>query len=796
MTDELVRLRAALQGRYRLERELGHGGTATVWQAEDLKHHRTVALKVLRPDLASALAAERFLREIRVTGRLAHPHILPLFDSGKRDGFLYYAMPYVPGESLRQRLEREKQLPLADACRIAREVADALDYAHRHGIVHRDIKPENIMLAEGHALVADFGVSRALEASAPGDRLTDAGLAVGTVHYMSPEQAAGREVDGRADIYSLGCVLYELIAGVPPFQGATAESVLRQHMIEPPRPLTSLRPDVPPELEHAVAKALAKVPGDRWPSGAAFAAALTLGAEPLPQPATVARRRVRRATLVGGVAGAVAIVVAVGGFVGWLRRRPTPSVAVLCFASLSPDSADAYLADGLTEEITARLGQIRRLEVKSRTSGSHFCRKPSDDAGRALGVANVVGGSVRRDGHRLRVTVVLERAKTGVRVWGSEFDGPDTAALRFEESIATAVARATAGQLTPSERASLTSPPTRDPLAHDHYLRGNHYLAQRTPRGVEHAIAEYNTAVRIDPRFVEALARLAYGYALFLYYGWPYHSLTTDSLLTLTRVNADRALATDSTLAEAWLARGRVLEVLHPRTYDGAIAAYQRALALDSLDAEIDNVLGATLRELGDDSGAVRAFRQALLLEPDRPTTLTLLGIEAALARRYDVARQWTDSALAVDPGFYEAYVSRGFYRLYDGDTAGARADAQVALQLPSGSHLAEESLLVLIESRERRMSAARVRATRMLRGLGHSRPSPLQGSLVAQALVATGDRGRAVDVLTRVRPRGAALWFWLRPAGFDALRADQRFDRLVAESRPPIETTLPARTQ
>jgi len=787
MADEVAHFREALRGRYRLERKLGRGGMATVWLAEDLKQHRSVALKVLRPELASVLAAERFVREIRVTGNLAHPHIVPLFDSGQADGFLYYVMPYVPGKSLRQRLEREKQFSLEEACRITAEVADALDYAHRHGVVHRDIKPENILVSEGHALVADFGVSRALAAAEKGDRLTETGLAVGTLHYMSPEQAAGdRDVDGRADIYALGCVLYEMVAGVPPFQGATAESVLRQHLLETPRPLAAFRPGVPAEMERAVATALAKVPADRWPSGAAFAAALQGAGAP-------ARSATRGGRRILGVAVATACaVMGIALLSSRLVGRPAASVAVLCFANLSPDSSDVYLADGLTEEITARLGQVTRLRVKSRTSVSHFCHKPSEDAGRALEVANLVSGSVRREGHRLRVTVALERARRGVRVWGDEFDGPDTAVLRFEERIATAVARATAGRLTPAERESLASPPTRDPVALDHYLRGNHYLSQRTARGVERAIAEYRAAVRLDPQFVAALARLAYGYALFLYYGWPYHALTVDSLLTLTRVNADRALATDSTLAEAWLARGRFLEVLHPRTYEGAIAAYQRAVALDSQDAEVHNILGASLRELGDDAGAERAFHRALLLEPDRATTLTLLGIQAALDRRYDAARRWTDSALAVDPGFYEAYVSRGFYRLFSGDTAGARADAEVALQLPSGSHLGEETLLILIAARERRMPAARAGALHMLQALGPGRPSPLQGALVAQALAAVGDRERALDVLERARPRGAALWFWLRPAGFDTLRADPRFVRLVAESRPPTEAAAP----
>jgi TolB-like protein/Flp pilus assembly protein TadD len=572
-----------------------------------------------------------------------------------------------------------------------------------------------------------------------------------------------------------------MLAGVPPFQGATGESVLRQQLVEPPRPIATFRPGVPPAVERAVARALAKAPADRWPTAGAFAAALAArdGAAPAPPPPPPAPRRL-------WLAGAVVTLAAAGLGVLALRARrlPARSVAVLCFANLSTDSADVYLADGLSEEITARLGQVRQLVVKSRTSVSHFCRRPSDDPGRALRVANLVSGSVRRDGHRLRVTVALERADRGVRVWGDEFDGPDTAVLGFEERIASTVAHATAGRVSAAEQAALAAPPTRDALAYDHYLRGNHYLAQRTARGVERGIAEYQAAARLDPQFVDALARLAYGYALLLYYGWPYQGLPADSLVALTRTYADRALAADSGVAEGWLARGRLLEVLHPRTYEGAVAAYRRAAALDPQDAEIANILGATLRELGDDSGAVAAFHRALALEPDRATTLSLLGIQAGLERRYDAARRWTDSALAVDPGFYEAYVARGFYRLFAGDTAGARADVQVAAQLPSGVHLAEQTLLALIETREGRVPAARQRSERMLHALGAHRPTPLQGSLVAQALAAAGERAQALDVLERVEPRGAALWFWLRPAGLDPLRSDRRFVALVAQAR------------
>jgi len=777
MNDDAARLRAALHGRFRLERVLGRGGMATVWLAQDLKLDRPIALKVLRPDIASALTAERFIREIRVTGNLSHPHILPLFDSGEAEGFLYYVMPYVTGETLRQRLEREKQLPIGDALRITGEVADALDYAHRQGIVHRDIKPENIMLSEGHALVADFGVARAIAAAAPGDKLTEPGLAVGTLHYISPEQAEGRQtVDGRADCYALGCVLYEMLAGVPPFQGVTAESLLRQHLVETPRPVTAFRPAVDHRIARAIARALAKTPADRWRSGADFVAALH---RPPPH---------RRPVML--VAGTALAIIVTAGLLRWLPKHGvTNTLGVLYFDNLSDDSADVYLAEGLTEEIIARLGQIERLSVKSRTASWPYRGKTAAGPaalGRALRVMNLVSGSVRRSRHRLRVGVELVRANSGARLWGAEFDRPDTDLLEVEANVASAVASAVAGRLAPAERRALDSAVTRDPIAYDHYLRGNHYLAQRTARAVRLAIAEYDSAAVRDSRFTEARARQAYGYALFLYYGWRYDTVSNATLLAWGQRCANQALQADSNAAEAWLAQGRMLEIAHPVTYQGAIAAYRRASALDARDPEILSILGATLRELGDDSGAVLAFHHALALDPDRATTLTLLGIQASLAGNYGEALRWADSALAVDPGFYDAYISRGFYRLFRGDTAGAHADAQVASQLPTGNHLSDETLLVLIAAQEGDTRGARHRITEVVKRFDTAHPSPLVGTLLARAWVGVGDRERALDVLERVAPRGAALWFWLRFAGFDPIRSDPRFRQIVAQSALP----------
>ncbi|MDQ3136908.1 MAG: serine/threonine protein kinase, partial [Gemmatimonadota bacterium] len=289
MTDTLTRLIPALAGRYLVERELGQGGMATVYLAHDLRHDRQVAIKVLRPELAAVIGADRFLSEIRTTANLQHPHILPLFESGAADSFLFYVMPFIEGESLRDRLTREKQLPIGDAVRIASEVASALDYAHRHRVIHRDIKPENILLHDGRALVADFGIALAAS-KAGGSRMTETGMSLGTPHYMSPEQAMGeREITARSDVYALGCVLYEMLIGEPPFTGPTAQAIVAKVMTEKPARLATRRDRVPPQVEDAVLTALEKLPADRFATAAKFAEALAA-------PASVAAVRANAAT--------------------------------------------------------------------------------------------------------------------------------------------------------------------------------------------------------------------------------------------------------------------------------------------------------------------------------------------------------------------------------------------------------------------------------------------------------------------------------------------------------------------
>ncbi len=388
----LDRLQTALAERYTIERELGRGGMATVYLAEDLKHHRRVALKVLRPELSPALGADRFLREIETASRLQHPHILSLHDSGEAAGLLYYAMPYVEGESLRARLAREVQLDATDAVRIAEEVADALACAHAAGVLHRDIKPENILLTGGHAVVADFGIARAIDAVAA-DRLTETGLALGTPHYMSPEQASGaRVLDARSDLYALGCVLYEMLAGEPPFNGPSSQAILARHAVDPVPCLRTVRSTVSPALEAAVGKALAKVPADRFASALEFKEALGRASR---EPAVVAPAAGRRRLAIGlaaVVVGAGAAGALLAGFgadrpVTADGERPIRSLAVAPLENLTGDSAQVYLAHGITDQLVTTLAQIGALRVvglKADQAGIPGCgagAHPSDRRG-------------------------------------------------------------------------------------------------------------------------------------------------------------------------------------------------------------------------------------------------------------------------------------------------------------------------------------------------------------------------------------------------------------------------------
>ncbi|MGH7530055.1 MAG: protein kinase domain-containing protein, partial [Gemmatimonadales bacterium] len=461
--DPIAVLNAALADRYVIDHELGQGGMAVVYLARDLRHERFVALKTLRPDVAVAVGQERFLREIRLAARLQHPNILAVYDSGEAAGALYYVMPYVEGESLRNRLDREPQLPLEEALQIAREVADALSYAHDHDVVHRDIKPENIMLtgsAGGHAIVADFGIARAISAAGT-DKLTKTGLAIGTAAYMSPEQAAGTgQVDRRSDIYSLACVLYEMLAGQPPFTGPTVQAILARHSLDSVPRLKIVREMIPDQLERVINRALAKAPADRYQTAAQFAEAVAAASTGRISRVTAPRLfgsggfpwRMRTPVVVATILPLLAVL-AVGAWIllggsgdgsdGTSAGRLDPArVAVLYFQDLSPDSSLGYLADGLTEALIDELGAIPALDVVSRGGVVPFRDRqpPRDSVARVLSAGSLVEGTVEAVGSRARVVVRLVDGSSGADLRREAFELPHSSQLAIRDSLARQVA--------------------------------------------------------------------------------------------------------------------------------------------------------------------------------------------------------------------------------------------------------------------------------------------------------------------------------------------------------------------
>ncbi|HEU5304605.1 MAG TPA: protein kinase, partial [Gemmatimonadales bacterium] len=480
MADPLDHLRAALEGRYAVERQIGQGGMATVYLARDLRHDRPVAVKVLRPELAASIGADRFLREIRVAAQLQHPNILALYDSGEAGPFLYYVMPFVQGESLRGRLDRENQLSVPDAIALTCEIADALHYAHTNRIIHRDIKPENILIQEGHALVADFGIARAVT-QAGGDKLTETGMAVGTPHYMSPEQALGGEhVDGRADEYSLACMVYEMLVGQPPFQGPNAMAILARHSMEVVPSLQVVRSSVPDEVEDAIMRALEKTPADRFSTVREFADALAevdlgnlerrtssrsmrarrstgqtgrrTGGVPTPPPSSLKARLVQLSQtrkVVFGSAAAVVLLLIVGLSARWLWSKPAgpngstagldPNrIAVLYFENRSGQDSLGYLADGLTEVLIHELSEVKPLKVIS-TGGVAPYRKTTigaDSIGRALKVGTLVQGSVASLGSKLRLSVSLINAANGEEIGSKTLERPRDEIFALQDDVA------------------------------------------------------------------------------------------------------------------------------------------------------------------------------------------------------------------------------------------------------------------------------------------------------------------------------------------------------------------------
>jgi eukaryotic-like serine/threonine-protein kinase len=452
------RLQVALADRYRLEREVGQGGMATVYLAEDLKHHRRVALKVLRPELAAALGSERFLREVEIAAHLQHPHILPLFDSGEADGFLYYVMPFVEGESLRQRLQRDGAMPIPEGVRIMREVVDALAYAHQHGIVHRDIKPDNVMLSGRHAVVTDFGVAKAVSA-AGNDKLTTVGVALGTPTYMAPEQAMGEtDLDQRADIYSVGAMAYEILTGVPPFDKPTAQALLSAHVLEKPAPPDTRRAEIAPALSHLVMRCLEKEKDQRYQTAEEMLPALEVLATPSggvtptftrPFPATQARRK--RLPLVLTVTAAL-VVAAAAGWMLFGRGRSggggkINQIAVLPIQDLS--GKDQLFVDAMHDALISAIARRQVVGVVSRSAVMRYkgASATTEEIAKALHADAVVEATVFRDGERIRINVQMTEPTTLRYLWAQTYERDVKDVLDAQREIVDTIAAEVAGAL-------------------------------------------------------------------------------------------------------------------------------------------------------------------------------------------------------------------------------------------------------------------------------------------------------------------------------------------------------------
>ena len=650
MPDSLrEQLQASLGAGYTIERELGRGGLATVFLARDVKHHRHVALKVLDPELAASLGTERFLAEIRVTANLQHPNVLPLFDSGETNGLLFYVMPFVAGESLRAKLDREGQLPVDEAVRIASAIAFALDYAHRHGVVHRDVKPENVLLSDGVPMVADFGIAKAVSSRLDGPStnpgLTKAGHWIGTPSYMSPEQAMCEAVDGRSDIYALGCMLYEMLSGHVPFTGPSVQSVLTKHLVIPVPSVREARDSVPLNVDATIVRAMAKEPADRFANPAQFAAALVSAphVEPMPDYSRLA------------------------------------SVAVLPFANMSADKENEFFGDGLAEEIINVLAQAPGMKVAGRTSSFFFRGKDVEfgELGRRLNVDHILEGSVRKAGNHIRVTAQLIKVTDGFHLWSERYDREMTDIFEIQDEITQAIAAALRIKLSPE--AATFRRQTPNLRAYAAYLEARDHWVRPTPESLARVKECLEHAIELDPRFALAYSLLGAHYTMLANLGFR----PAREVIPLARAAEQAALRIEPSLPEAHALLGvcagtdynwneaerewRLAMAQEPVSRDvrfwygnhyllsmgrlaEAVEAMARGLQDDPLNVLYRHHFAVGLRNAGRLEDAEAELRKILEIDENFPLAVSTLGAICAQQGRFEEALTLTERAYALTP--------------------------------------------------------------------------------------------------------------------------------------------------
>ncbi len=792
-------LSAALADRYRIERELGQGGMATVYLAQDLKHDRHVALKVLRPELAAVIGADRFLAEIKTTANLQHPHILPLFDSGVVDGTVFYVMPFVEGETLRDLIAREKQLAVPEAVRIATEVASALDYAHRKGVIHRDIKPENILLHDGRALVADFGI--ALTATSADSRMTETGMSLGTPHYMSPEQAMGeRNLDARTDVYALGCVLYEMLTGEPPFTGPTAQAIVAKVITAEPVPASTYRKTVPSHVEQAVTMALAKLPADRFSSCGAFGAALASGPQTVAQTSGAGGRTTpsssRPARRLASVAALLAVAAIVVAGITFARRSeavdaaPPPSeqsLAVLPFTSVGGDTANTYFAAGIADELTSALSRIPGLRLAGRAAAARVKQQGDavGDIGTALNVSAVLDGSVRRAGERIRVVAELTSAADGRVLWSETYERALEDVFAVQDDITRSIVGALqvrlAGGDAPGSRSARGG--TTNLAAYDHYLRALERYRERGA-GLIDAERSVMAAVDADPKYAKAHALLA----VVLLVQPNYLDIDASTVQRRARAAALRAVALDDSLADGHLALGHV----YTESFEWVEAERElrRAIALDPRSIEAHYRLAETLITLGRLREAQDFLEETQRLDPLYPVAAGYLGWTSSMRGQHDEAINESTRALALDP----QNVTLNWIHCMVLDAAGRhdQAGAQARVVLRMTTDPARVGFVGWVLAR----AGAKDEARAILRQL-EAMPRGTRGRALGlmSATLGLGDFNGTLDALEDAvveAPQRLVATGIVSPR-FDPLRAEPRFAAVLRKLNLPVELlTLP----
>jgi serine/threonine-protein kinase len=707
---------------------------ATVFLGRDVKHQRDVALKVFRPEVAAALGHDRFRREIELAASLSHPHILPLHDSGEADGILFYVMPYVKGETLRHMLDRDKTISVERSIDLIRQVASALDYAHAHGVIHRDIKPENILLHEGVAVIADFGIALASTSSSTG-RITEIGLSLGTPAYMSPEQALGeRELDARSDVYSLGSVLFEMLAGEPPFTGNTSLAVTAKRLTNPAPDVRHRRPAVPANVARAVAKSLAREPGDRFASAGAFVEALT-------QPATHEAPRAN-------------------------------AIAVLPFLNLSADPENEYFADGITEDIIAQLSKIRALKVISRASVMRYKSREQSlrQIAAELETTALVDGSVRRIGDRVRIVAELIDADNDRHLWAETYDRQLTDVFAIQTDVALRIADALRAELSVDERTRIRREPTHDMQAYQLYLQGRHCLVRYTSEGMRKGIWYFERAIEMDPRFALARIGVAFAYAELGETG----AMEPEQVYPRARKAVDAALAIDSALGEAHVVLG-TLKLAAEYDWAGAEREFRRALELSPSNADAYDLYGRLCSALGRQDESIAMQRRAQELNPvehrsDYANSLMRAG-------RFEEAHDEAKRAVELDPLYDRLRATLGWalIRLGRHEEGIAELEKAVSLTPSSTAWLAQ---LGQAYAEFGRVAEARDILRRLSELATRQYVSPYH---IAYVLTGLGDYEEAMDWLEKAYEQKAGAVYGIKGSFlFFALRSNPRFVALL----------------